>query len=110
MPYVQNNNVNVRYEAIGDLAAPPLVLIFGFSMCCEDWFELGYVEKLSRDFRVVCVDPRGHGGSSHPDDPTSYSLSALASDVEAVIAVLHLEQPLIWGYSLGNPPEKLRCS
>jgi len=101
MPYVQNNNIAVRYETAGNTAGQPLVLIFGISMCCEDWFELGYVERLSEDFGIICIEPRGHGKSSCPVDPSSYALSAMTTDVEAIITALRLKRPLIWGYSLG---------
>lgn len=101
MPIAMNNDVAVRYEVAGDVTKPPLVLIFGFSMTCEDWVDLGYVDRLREVFRVVCVEPRGHGRSTSPVDPSAYSLTAMAADVEAVIAALDLERPILWGYSLG---------
>lgn len=77
------------------------MLIFGFGMTCEDWEELGYVAALADRFRIVCVEPRGHGRSACPTDPADYALAAMASDVEAVIAALGLSRPILWGYSLG---------
>lgn len=101
MPTAINNDVAVRYEVAGDVTKPSLVLIFGLSMTCEDWVDLGYVDRLRETFHVVCVEPRGHGCSTHPVDPSRYSLTSMATDVEAVIAALNLRHPILWGYSLG---------
>ena len=49
MPYVKNDDVLVRYETFGDETNLPLVLIFGISMTCEDWLELGYISGLAKD-------------------------------------------------------------
>lgn len=101
MPYVLNNNIAVRYEIAGDPCKPAIVLIFGMSMTCEDWVELGYVSPLCEHFHVVCIEPRGHGQSTCSTEPSDYSLCAMASDVETVIAKLKLSKPILWGYSLG---------
>ena len=101
MPHLNNNNIAVRYELAGDETKPVLVLIFGISMSCEDWFELGYIAELASSFRIVCVDPRGHGVSTRPLNPGDYALEKMASDIEAVINGLSLKNPILWGYSLG---------
>ena len=101
MPYINNKEIAVHYELAGDHSKPALVLLFGFGMSCEDWLELGYVHALAPFFQVVCIDPRGHGVSTLPRDAKDYALEKLASDVEAVIAELGLESPILWGYSLG---------
>nr|WP_295805832.1 alpha/beta fold hydrolase [uncultured Nitratireductor sp.] len=101
MPHLKNKDISIRYELAGDETKPPLVLVFGISMSCEDWFELGYVARLAASFRLVCVDLRGHGASAHPDSSRDYALEDMASDVETVIEGLGLERPILWGYSLG---------
>lgn len=101
MPYVKNDDVLVRYETFGDEMNLPLVLIFGISMTCEDWLELGYISGLAKEFHVVCVEPRGHGLSTCPTNSSSYALPKMASDIETVINTLDLVNPLVWGYSLG---------
>lgn len=101
MPYVKNDDVLVRYETFGDETNLPLVLIFGISMTCEDWLELGYISGLAKEFHVVCVEPRGHGLSTCPTNSSSYALPKMASDIETVINTLDLVNPLVWGYSLG---------
>jgi pimeloyl-ACP methyl ester carboxylesterase len=101
MPHINNNNIAVRYEVAGDETKPVLVLIFGISMSCEDWFELGYIAELASSFRIVCVDPRGHGDSTRPLNSGDYALEKMASDIEAVIDGLELQNPILWGYSLG---------
>lgn len=101
MAYISNNNIILHYKTAGDRKNRAIILIFGLSMTCDDWFELGYVEQLAKYFHVVCIEPRGHGQSTCPHDIAAYSLNAMASDVEAVIYELQLLQPILWGYSLG---------
>ena len=40
-----------------------------------------WVPRLARDFRVVRLDLRGHGGSQVPDDALPFTLDRLARDV-----------------------------
>lgn len=101
MPYISNKDIAIRYELAGDETKPVLVLIFGISMSCEDWFELGYVAELASSFRIVCVDTRGHGASTRPINSDDYALEQMTSDVEVVIDSLDLKNPILWGYSLG---------
>jgi pimeloyl-ACP methyl ester carboxylesterase len=56
---------------------------------------------LANEFRLVALDLRGHGESDKPHD--AYSDCVLwADDVEAVIRVLGLQQPLLCGWSYGS--------
>ena len=38
MPFVNNQGVRIHYQVEGQ--GPPLVLLPGYSMTCEDWREL----------------------------------------------------------------------
>jgi pimeloyl-ACP methyl ester carboxylesterase len=83
MPYTDNRGVRVHYRIEG--AGPPLVLQHGFTQSVEDWYECGYVDALSRDYRLILVDARGHGGSDKPHDSSTYPLEKRVSDVVAVM-------------------------
>jgi len=62
----------------------------------------GYVEALCKDFRLVLMDHRGHGGSDKPHDPAAYSLPDRVADVVAVLDHLELPKATFWGYSGGG--------
>ena len=61
MPYVDSQGVRIHYEVEG--VGPPLVLQHGFSDSLQTWYELGYVDALKPENRLILVDARGHGAS-----------------------------------------------
>ncbi|QKG84183.1 alpha/beta hydrolase [Kroppenstedtia pulmonis] len=100
--YVKNEELTIHFETFdSNRDAPFLVLIFGFSMTLRDWIDFGYIEILRNQFKVIAVEPRGHGESSSPHDPDSYRLELMASDIQAVLDYLNISHAIIWGYSLG---------
>ena len=48
------------------------MLVAGTFLAARDWRDLGYVEALARRWRVINVDPLGHGDSDAPHDPDAY--------------------------------------
>lgn len=100
--YIKNGDITIHYETFGHhQGGSALVLVFGFSMSIQDWVDFGYVDKLEKHFKLVAIEPRGHGRSSCPIDPAAYQLDLLVSDVRTVIEHLNLSKAVIWGYSLG---------
>ena len=63
MPYVKNNDVSIYYETIGRGA--PLVMYHGLGDSSRGWYELGYVDALTKSRQLVLMDGRGHGRSRH---------------------------------------------
>jgi pimeloyl-ACP methyl ester carboxylesterase len=99
MPYANNQGIRIHYEVEGK--GPPLLLQHGATGSLEDWRDIGHVEALEDDFRLVIVDARGHGGSDKPHDPAAYTMRLMASDVVAVLDDLSIERAHYWGYSMG---------
>lgn len=105
--FAQNNNLKfadngghkVHYKVIGN--GTPVVLIFGFGMSLEDWFQFEYAQELAKNFKVIAIDPRGHGQSDTPTSPDAYTLKKLSTDITAVLDRLNISQTYIFGYSLG---------
>ena len=58
MPFANNQGVRIHYEVEGK--GPPLVLQHGFSDSLQTWYELGYVDGLKSDYRLILLDARGH--------------------------------------------------
>ena len=99
MPYVDNQGVRINYSLQG--SGQPLVLIHGWS--CEGgyWSEFGYTSDLTREFKVIVPDLRGHGDSETPEDG-NFTDQAFASDVIAVLDDLAIDSAHVFGYSLGG--------
>jgi pimeloyl-ACP methyl ester carboxylesterase len=100
MPYVDNDGVRIHYQVEGE--GPPLVLQHGFSESVVDWYEVGYVDALRSDYRLVLIDARGHGASDKAHDPDAYELERRVADVVAVLDGLAIETAFFWGYSMGG--------
>src|SRR5215469_8555889 len=100
MPFANNRGVRIHYETTG--RGRPLVLHHGTSGSGPDWADLGYVDALKSDHRLILVDARGHGLSDKPYDPAAYDLSLRASDVVSVLDDLYLRKADYVGYSMGG--------
>jgi len=79
---------------------PPIICIPGLTRNARD-FE-GVAERLSPDWRVICVDLRGRGESAHAKDPMTYVPRTYVEDMEGLIAELKLERFILFGTSLGG--------
>lgn len=82
----------------------PVLLVHGLgSDAWVNWGQAGWVRALHAAGRsVVSFDQRGHGGSGSPTDPAAYRLSAMATDLERVLAATVGDAPVdAIGYSLG---------
>lgn len=101
MSYASNDRIRVSYDDVGDREKPALVLTFGFGMSSRDWFELGYVARLLPFFRLIAIEPRGHGDSTAPIQEQQYALPMMVSDIRAVLDHLSIPRAIMWGYSLG---------
>src|SRR5689334_1501813 len=100
MPFANNQGVRIHYDTVGQ--GRPLVLHHGTSGSGPDWADLGYVEALKHDHRLILIDARGHGSSDKPHDPAAYDLSLRASDVVSVQDHLGLPKADYFGYSMGG--------
>ena len=102
MPFVANQGEQIHYDVEGN--GEDLILAHGLTFSGEDWRELGYIQRLGQAFRVNMIDARGHGKSSKPHDPLSYSPQNRVKDVLAVLDDLGRYRAHYWGYSAGGVP------
>jgi non-heme chloroperoxidase len=75
----------------------PLVMIPGWSQTAE-MFKNQYL-PLSKHFRCVAVDMRGHGESKDLD--FGFTIDRLAQDLHELVDQLELEKPIFLGHSMG---------
>ncbi|MGA9573808.1 MAG: alpha/beta hydrolase [Lysobacterales bacterium] len=94
--FAQNGEVRIHYSIYGD--GPPLVLLHGGLSSSLDW--IGEIPELSRHYKVIAIDLRGHGLSSPGANPFTYR--QFAQDVLAVLDSLSIASADIAGWSDGG--------
>ena len=96
-----HDGTRLHTEVFGRNDAPPIVLAHGITCSLQVWHE--QINDLSRDFRVIAYDHRGHGRSGVPPQ-SAYSLDHLAADLDSVLAATlrRGERAVIAGHSMGG--------
>jgi pimeloyl-ACP methyl ester carboxylesterase len=64
MRYALSGGYPIHYEVEG--AGSPILLHAGYLAAAGDWYDLGYVEALKDDYRLILLDPLGQGVSDKP--------------------------------------------
>jgi non-heme chloroperoxidase len=91
-----SDGVRLFYLEAG--SGKPILMIPGWSQSAEQFRH--QLEGLSDRYRVIALDPRGHGESDKP--AFGYKISRLAKDVRDVIEALDLDEVNILGHSMGS--------
>ncbi|GAA1737095.1 alpha/beta hydrolase [Aeromicrobium alkaliterrae] len=101
--FVVGDGVSLAVEEVGDVGAPPLVLVCGGSTS-KEWWDDDLCELLATaGRRVVRYDLRDSGQSStSPPGEPDYTGTDLADDLAAVIRSLDAGPAHVWGLSLGG--------
>ena len=95
--YVLLQNLRFHYRDWGDISAPPLVLLHGFTGHARSWDS--FAEAMAARYRVLALDQRGHGESAWADD---YSTGAMVGDIHAFVNALGLPSFDLLGLSMGG--------
>ncbi|MEU7292361.1 alpha/beta hydrolase [Streptomyces exfoliatus] len=95
------DGARIHVEAYGPEDAPAVVLAHGWTCSTAFWAE--QIRALAADHRVIAYDQRGHG-KSPAAGPGGYSTTALADDLEAVLAATlgPGERAVLAGHSMGG--------
>ena len=96
-----HDGTRLHTEVFGPKDGYPIVLAHGITCSLRVWHE--QITALSRDFRVIAYDHRGHGRSGVPP-AKDYSLDHLAADLDAVLAATLRpgERAVVAGHSMGG--------
>src|SRR5580658_9305554 len=79
------DGLTIRAQVWGSPTGPEILFIHGFSQSYLSWIKQTNSD-LTKTFRIVTYDLRGHGGSDKPLDAKYYQNDkAWADEVEAVI-------------------------
>lgn len=98
MPYLRVNGLRIHYLEEG--SGPPLVWLPGGND--HAGLMLHAHRRLAARYRLICVDPRGQGGSDAPAGAHDYDPPAYVADLLGVLDTLGLEWPLLGGHSRGG--------
>jgi len=71
------------------------------------WPELGYVEALKKNYRLILIDVRGHGLSDKPHDSEKYMMELIVSDVFTVLD--HARASTLYGIFIGRVDRFRHC-
>ena len=88
--------VRLSYDEFG--SGPAVVLLHG--LCGSRAYWKPVVEPLSKRFRVVVPDLRGHGLSPAPEG--KYTMESMAADVIRLLDDLNIDRAVLFGHSLGG--------
>lgn len=93
------DGTSVFYREFG--SGRPLVLAHGFSASLDMWWP--QIESLSRQYRLIVWDARGHGRSSAPRDHGAYSMELMAGDLRRLLETIDaVDGATIGGMSFGG--------
>jgi pimeloyl-ACP methyl ester carboxylesterase len=92
------NGVSLAYVDRGDRSAPAVVLIHGYTDSARDWVPM--LPYLSKHYRLILVDIRGHGQSSKPE--CCYTRLDFAYDIKLLLDALGVARADVVGHSLGS--------
>jgi len=93
--YAPVNGIRVWYAEFG--RGEPVLLLHGGLANSNYWGN--QVPALAESYRVIVVDSRGHGRSTHDEQPYGYDL--MASDVLGLMDFLKLPKAAVVGWSDG---------
>jgi pimeloyl-ACP methyl ester carboxylesterase len=92
------NSEVLAYIDTGNPAGPAVVLVHGYTDNARDWVPM--LPYLSKRFRLILVDLRGHGKSSKPE--CCYTRVDFAYDIKLLLDALSIQGADIVGHSLGS--------
>src|SRR2546428_1714067 len=102
MPYVtvgkeNGNNVDIYYKDWG--SGQPIVFSHGWPLSGDDW-DTQMLFFVSKGFRVIAHDRRGHGRSTQTDG--GHDMDHYADDLAALTKHLDLKEAVHIGHSTGG--------
>ena len=96
MPMLDVDGISLYYTVRGKgvpilFIHPPVITSVNF---------IYQLEELSKNFRVITFDIRGHGRSQHSNTPITYPL--IVNDIKHLLDHLEVKKAFICGYSTGG--------
>ncbi|SMH42447.1 non-heme chloroperoxidase [Rathayibacter oskolensis] len=100
MPFITTDDgVDIYYKDWGSTDAQPIVFHHGWPLSSDDW-DAQMLFFHAHGYRVIASDRRGHGRSAQVG--TGHDMDHYASDVNAVVEHLDLQNAVHIGHSTGG--------
>ena len=100
MPFVTTDDgTEIYYKDWGSRDAQPIMFHHGWPLSSDDW-DAQMLYFLSKGYRVIASDRRGHGRSS--DVGMGHDMDHYAADASAVVEHLDLRNAIHIGHSTGG--------
>jgi non-heme chloroperoxidase len=97
-----NDGVRIAAQEWGNPGGPEILFIHGFSQSYLSWSRQ-FDSELTRSFRLIAYDIRGHGASDKPLDASYYrDHKPWADELKAVMEATRLKKPFLVGWSYGG--------
>jgi 3-oxoadipate enol-lactonase len=93
---INANGININYTVQGEGAW----VVFSHSLACDSRMWENEVKALSKRYKVLTLDTRGHGGTDAP--PGEYTLDTLAADIKGAFDALGVKDAHWIGLSMGG--------
>jgi pimeloyl-ACP methyl ester carboxylesterase len=98
--YFDSKGVAIHYTDEGQ--GVPVILLHGFAVNADlNWRRPKIAQMLTRHYRVITMDLRGHGLSGKPHDKEQYG-AEVYQDVIRLMDHLKIGKAHVMGYSLGG--------
>lgn len=94
------DGTRIAYEVTGE--GPALMLVHGGGQTRRTWHQIGYVDRLAKQFRVITVDLRGAGDSDKPVAAGAYAVDKMTADLLAVADAAGAKRFHVWGFGHGG--------
>lgn len=94
-----DDGTQIYFKDWGDQRAQPIVFHHGWPLSSDDW-DAQMLYFVSRGYRVIAHDRRGHGRSSQVSH--GHDMDHYAADVAAIVAHLDLHDAVHVGHSTGG--------
>lgn len=94
-----SDGVEIFYKDWGPKGAQPIVFHHGWPLSADDW-DTQMLFFLSKGFRVIAHDRRGHGRSAQVSD--GHDMDHYAADTSVVVEHLDLKNAIHVGHSTGG--------
>ncbi|MBZ8135213.1 alpha/beta fold hydrolase [Afifella sp. IM 167] len=97
------DGVTIAAQEWGNPDGQEIVFIHGFMQSHLSWVKQVRDPELSKRYRMITYDFRGHGSSDKILDPELYNSSEkFADELDAVIKAAGLKKPVLVGWSYGS--------
>jgi pimeloyl-ACP methyl ester carboxylesterase len=90
MPYFEKGNLRMYYEDVGK--GDPIITNHGLAEDCNYWSETGVTAALSKKYRVISIDMRGHGRTVVKEEPFGYDADTMAKDFDDLADFLGIDK------------------